>query len=145
MYLSERSKRRIDERIRELTPRTWGQSLRACIAQVNEYLRGWMGFFHIISEPRDRGRLNTLDSHIRRRLRAIVLRHWRRRRRTVTWRPAKPGRRSWWVLSHTSRVQGALSNAFFAERGLVSLEAEWYRLRALQMVTAPVQLMLPLG
>jgi len=145
VYLSERSKRRIDERIRELTPRTWGQSLRACIAEVNEYLRGWMGFFYIISEPRDRGRLDRLDMHIRRRLRAIVLRHWRRRRRTATWRPAKPGRRSWWVLSHTSRVQGALSNAFFAERGLVSLEAEWYRLRSLQTVTAPVQLMLALG
>jgi RNA-directed DNA polymerase len=145
VYLSERTKRRIDERIRQLTPRTWGQSLRACIAQLNEYLLGWMGFFSIISEPRNRGRLNTLDSHIRRRLRAIVLRHWRRRRRAADWHPAKPGRRSWWALSHTSRVQRALSNAFFAERGLVSLEAEWHRLRALHTVIAPVQLMLPLG
>ena len=39
-YLSEQSHRRIMQRIRELTPRTWGNSLEACIEQANEYLRG---------------------------------------------------------------------------------------------------------
>jgi group II intron reverse transcriptase/maturase len=145
VYPSERTKRRIDQRIRELTPRTWGQSLRDCIAQLNEYLLGWIGFFYIISGPCGWGRLDTLDAHTRRRLRAIVLRHWRRKRRSGTWRPAKPGRRSWWVLSHTPRVERVLSNAFFAERGLVSLEAEWHRLQALHTVIAPVQLTLALG
>jgi RNA-directed DNA polymerase len=34
--LSKRSKERIDSRIRELTPRNWGSSLKACISRVNE-------------------------------------------------------------------------------------------------------------
>lgn len=126
VLLSERSKRRIDERICELTPRTWGQSLRACIAQVNEYLLGWIGFFNIVSSPELVG-LPNLDAHIRRRLRGIAIRHWRRRRRARDWKPLKPGRRSWWFLSNTSRVTRALSNAAFLERGLVSLELEWWR------------------
>ena len=45
VFLSKRSKERIDARIRELTPRAWGQSLRGCIAAVNTYLRGWLNFF----------------------------------------------------------------------------------------------------
>jgi RNA-directed DNA polymerase len=142
--LSERSKRRIDERIRELILRTWGQSLRACITQLNEYLRGWIGFFCIVTSPRGRGGFDSLDAHIRRRLRAMVLRHWRRKRRSGAWQPAKPGRRSWWALSHTPRVERVLSNAFFAARGLVSLEAEWRR-RQPPRVIAPVQLVLDLG
>jgi group II intron reverse transcriptase/maturase len=137
--LSERSKRRIDEKIRQLTPRTWGQSLRDCIRRVNEYFNGWMGFFWIISAP---SVLASLDAHTRRRLRAIAIRHWRRKRRD-RWTPLKPGRRSWWFLSNTSRVTRALSNARFAERGLVSLQAEWQRCHP-SPVTAPVQLSLAL-
>jgi RNA-directed DNA polymerase len=139
--LSERSKHRIDEKIRELTPRTWGQSLRECIRKVNEYLRGWMGFFHIITQ--EQSPLRTLDSHLRRRVRAIAIRHWRRRRKG-DWKPAKPGRRSWWCLSNSPPVTRVLTNAALAARGLVSLEVEWQHYQ-LQPVIAPEQLMLPLG
>jgi hypothetical protein len=143
VLLSERSKCRFDERIRELTPRTWGQSLRACIAQVNEYLLGWIGFFHIVSSPSFAG-LNSLDAHLRRRLRAIALRHWRRRRRWKGWRPGKPGRRSWWALSHCRPVERALSNASLAARGLVSLEQQWLHYQS-QHAIAQAQLTLALG
>jgi len=137
--LSKRSKDRIDERIRELTPRTWGQSLGDCINKVNEYFRGWIGFFRVITDSSVLGRL---DAHTRRRIRAIAIRHWRKKRRQG-WRPLKPGRRSWWFLSNTSRVTRALRNAEFARRGLVSLEAEWQCHHAPPI--APVQLALPLG
>ena len=138
--LSERSKSRIDERIRELTPRLWGQSLRDCILRVNEYFLGWIGFFHVVS---DTATLAKLDAHTRRRIRAIAIRHWRRKRRD-NWKPLKPGCHSWWFLANTSRVTRALSNARFAERGLISLVVEWQRYQ-LQNVTAPVQLELALG
>jgi len=143
VLLSERSKRRIDERIRELTPRTWGQSLRACIAQMNEYLLGWIGFFHIVTRSEDPFPLANLDAHIRRRLRGIAIRHWRRKRKDG-WRPLKPGRRAWWFLSNTSRVTRALSNAAFHKRGLVSLELEWLRYQN-QRLIAHAQLTLALG
>ena len=142
VLLSERSKRRIDEKIRELTPRTWGQSLRDCIHRLNEYLLGWMGFFHIISRA-DNDPLMSLDAHIRRRLRAIAIRHWRRRR-WGGWKPVKPGRRSWWRLSNTRPVTRALSNVHFAERGLVALADAWHRYQ-LPPTTAPAQLTLSLG
>lgn len=142
VYLSERSKRRIDEKIRELTPRTWGQSLRDCIRRLNEYLLGWIGFFRIASMRA----LPGLDAHIRRRLRAIAIRHWRKRRSSASWKPLKPGRRSWWCLSNSPPITRVLTNARFAERGLISLEVAWvsYQTRP-SIVIAPEQLALVLG
>lgn len=141
VHLSVRSKLRLDEKLRELTPRTWGQSLRDCIRRVNEYLLGWIGFFHIATVAP----LAAVDAHTRRRIRAIAVRHWRRRRGDASFRPSKPGRRSWWFLSNASRVTRALSNAKFAERGLVSLELAWYSYQPSRVAIALEQSVLAQG
>lgn len=146
--LSRRSKERIDTKIRELTPRNWGNSLRSCIHQVNEYLLGWIGFFGICTEESERT-FAGLDAHLRRRLRAIQLKHWKRKRGMVrhliqlgappgsAWRRVYQGRKRLWALSHDPVVDRGLRNAYFAQRGLVSLAAEWRRRHP--TVVAPVQ------
>jgi hypothetical protein len=65
ILLSERTLVRLKQRTLELTPRNWGRSLQACIAQVNAYLKGWFGFFGVLTarEPEDLG-LGGLDAHI---------------------------------------------------------------------------------
>lgn len=154
VLLSKRSKDRISQRVVELTPRNWGASLRSCIHGINEYVRGWIGFFGICTAGMERV-LRGLDAHIRRRLRAIQLKHWKRKRtmarclirlgvgRKTAWRRLYEGRKSLWALSHDSAVDRGLRNAYFAERGLVSL-AECWRAQQEQVV-APVQLSLALG
>ena len=77
--LSERTKRNAMARVRQLTPRTWGGTLESCIHRVNAWLRGWHQFFGIVSAE-EQQEMRTLDAHIRRRLRAIVLHHWKRQR-----------------------------------------------------------------
>ena len=136
VLLSKRSKERIDQRIRELTPRNWGQSLRDCIRGLNAYLQGWAEFFKICSEAELRT-LRSLDAHIRRRLRAIVLKQWKRHRTRArrliqlgvrpktAWGTIYKRRRGLWALSHTPAVDRGLRNAFFAERGLIFL-ADWF-------------------
>jgi RNA-directed DNA polymerase len=153
ILLSKRSHERLWARVRELTPRTWGQSLRGCINQLNEYLRGWFGFFKICSEA-ELQTFTRVEAHIRRRLRAIVLRHWRRRRTIArrliklgvrprtAWRAVYEQRRSWWALSRRPAVHRGLRNAYFAERGLVSLRTAWEQSRA--TVNASGQMLLPL-
>ncbi|MCB9758915.1 MAG: group II intron reverse transcriptase/maturase [Alphaproteobacteria bacterium] len=151
---SERTIRRAKARHRELTPRNWGGSMKGCIARLNVYLRGWFGFFGVVS-ARERSTLQSFDAHIRRRLRAIQLKHWKRKRtiamnliargvkRKTAWRRVYEGRKSLWPLSHDPAVDRALRNAYFAERGLVSLEG---LLDAkLQALAAPAQLSLMLG
>ena len=134
--LSKRSKERVDARIRELTPRTWGGSLKACILALNAYLVGWLGFFGICTPGSERVFQN-LDAHIRRRLRVLLLKDWKRKRfiacrliklgvrPKTAWRNVYEGRKSLWALSHTSAVDRGLRNAYFAERGLVSLQEKW--------------------
>jgi group II intron reverse transcriptase/maturase len=155
VLLSKRSKERVYKQIRELTPRTWGRSLRDCIIRVNEYLRGWIGFFSVCSRQ-ELQTLHALDAHIRRRLRVIVLRHWKRRRTIAkrlirlgvrpktAWRVIYEGRKSWWAMSHSSPADRGLRNAYFAERGLGSLEQQWWALNP-KRVVVPVQLLLGLG
>jgi RNA-directed DNA polymerase len=154
VMLSKRSKARIDEAIRERTPRSFGQSLRACILVLNAYLLGWIGFFWICTEAAGQV-LAAIDAHIRRRLRALVLRQWRRKRTIVqrlialgvkpktAWQVYRR-HRSWWALSHSPPVDRGLRNAYFAELGLVSLVERWRVLQA-RVVIASVQLTLGLG
>ena len=54
-------------------PRVWGQSPSRCIEQLNVYLRGWSSYFRIRTEE-NVYRLHVCDAHIRRRLRAILVR-----------------------------------------------------------------------
>jgi hypothetical protein len=41
----------------------------------------------------------------------------------TAWQGIYWGRRSWWALSHSTPVDRGLRNAYFAKRGLVSLES----------------------
>jgi hypothetical protein len=136
VLLSQRSKDRIDSRIRELTPRNWGNSLGRCIEKLNAYLLGWIGFFWICTEAEERT-FSALDAHIRRRLRALVLRHWKRRRTMVrrlirmgceaakAWAGIYREHRSWWALSHANAVDRTLNNKHFAALRLKSIENNW--------------------
>ena len=117
------------------------------------YLVGWLGFFGICTEGIERA-LGALDAHIRRRLRAIQLHQWKRRStmawkliklgvsRKSAWRGLYAGRKSIWALAHTAVVDRGLRNAYFAERGLVSLADRW---RTAQHLVASGQLSLALG
>jgi RNA-directed DNA polymerase len=155
VLLSKRSKRRIDEKIRDLVPRNWGQSINDCIRKLNVYLLGWIGFFWICSEAEQRA-LHGLDGHIRRRLRALQLKQWKRRRTIAkrliragvkmktAWSFAYDGKRSVWAMSHGFTISKALPTKLFAELGLVSIEHRWRDLHVLH-VSGPAQLNLGLG
>ncbi len=136
--LSSRSHDRVYDKVRELTPRNWGRSLNECIQRINTYLRGWIGFFGICTYAVKRT-LQQIDARIRRRLRAIVLKQCKRKRtmvrrmiklgvsRRAAWRGIYKEHRSIWALSHTPVVERGLSNSWFAEKDLLSLEDEWKR------------------
>jgi hypothetical protein len=57
--------------------------------------------------------------------------------RRSAWRRVYQGRRRLWALSHDPVVERGLRNAYFAQRGLVSLVDEWRRRHP--QVVAPVQ------
>jgi group II intron reverse transcriptase/maturase len=154
VFLSKRSQERLASKVVELTPRNWGRSLKACITDINAYLLGWLGYFGKTTVGAVQVMRNA-DAHIRRRLRAIQLAHWKRKSTIATkltrlgvskrsaWRNIYKGRSSLWKLSHNPAVERGLRNAYFAERGLVSLAETWHVRH--QPIAAPAQLTLALG
>lgn len=153
IVLSRRSRERLNRKVVELTRRNWGGSLSAVIQRLNRYLRGWMGFFHIADAKRD---LKIVDAHIRRRLRALVLRQKKRKAHIVNWLHRKRrvplrkvqrdiyGRhRSLWALSITSSAHKGMSSYWFDTQKLFRLVRLWRQLNA--PVIAPAQLTLALG
>jgi RNA-directed DNA polymerase len=155
VLLSERSKRRLAEKTRELTPRMWGDTLGRCLDGLESYFIGWLSHFWICTQT-VKSVLSNVDKHIRRRLRALLLRQWKRRptimRRLIRLgvrpgtvkRAIYNGHRSLWALSRSRAVETGLSNAYFAKKGLISLAEQW-QVTHDQRVNAPVQLSLTLG
>ena len=101
-------KERIAKRVKELTPRNWGSAVENCIKRLNRYLKGWTSYFHICT---GNGECKTIDSHIRRRLRCLILKQWKRKRtmarrliargvnKKTAWRRVYMGSRSLWSIS----------------------------------------------
>jgi len=153
--LSKRSMDRIYDRIRELTPRKWGRQLRVCILELRKYLLGWIQFFRICTGDVVHT-LTEIDAHIRRRLRAILLKQWKRKstivrrlarlkvKASTARRTVYGANRSIWRLAHTSAVDKALHVSHFTKRGLPSLEGMWKALNP-RLDIAPTQLALGLG
>ncbi|TDW27875.1 group II intron maturase [Rhizobium azibense] len=61
-------------RIRELTSRVTGRSLKAVIERLNLFVRGWKAYFRLAQTP---SVWQALDEWMRHRLRAIQLKQWK--------------------------------------------------------------------
>jgi group II intron reverse transcriptase/maturase len=141
---SKRTTARLGLRIRELTPRTWGQSVAACVEKVNGYLRGWFGYFRLCTAEALL-LFGSFDAHIRRRIRAVIVRQKKRPRhlyrhllsRGISGRLAAKTafhRGGVWRRSISSGMHKAYPNAWFADR-LLSLQAELQRLHPAEQVS----------
>lgn len=130
LELSSRTKARLRQQIRALTPRTWGQSLRACIERINRYLRGWAEFFGVARWAG--GTARYADGHIRRRLRAILLHQWKKPK-TIRANLARLGtppglvphigtRNRPWRRSNNRAICMGIRNEWFERWGLLSLD-----------------------
>lgn len=118
---------RFKAKIRELTRRKRGRSLQSIIAELNEYLRGWWGYFSQMQTPYQLARI---DGWIRRRLRSYIWKQWKNRR-TRAGNLMKLGigketavktgcaRKGAWRMSQVKWVMIALPNDYFTSRGLV--------------------------
>jgi RNA-directed DNA polymerase len=122
---------RVKARVRELTRRTGGRSLAQVIKELSIYLRGWRGYFGFCQTP---SVLRALDEWIRRRLRAIVWKQWKRgRARFAELRRCGVGRdlaaqtagspHGPWRLANSPALATALPNRFFGSLGLASVAA----------------------
>jgi hypothetical protein len=62
-------------RVRKLTRRCGGRSMREVVDQLRPYLLGWKAYFRLAQTP---GVWRKLDAWLRHRMRAIQLKQWKR-------------------------------------------------------------------
>jgi RNA-directed DNA polymerase len=72
---------RFKERVRELTCRTRGVSIKRMAEDLARYLRGWIGYFGNCETP---SVLRSLEKWTRRRLRSAIWKQWKRGRTRFT-------------------------------------------------------------
>jgi len=120
---------RFKARVRELTRRACGQSLAQIVKELSAYLIGWRGYFGFCQTL---SVLRALDEWIRRRLRAIAWKQWKRgRTRFEELRRRGVGRalaaktaaspRGPWRLAQSPALTRALPNSFLGSLGLRSV------------------------
>ena len=120
---------RFKERIREQSRRTRGISLRQMVKQIATYLRGWLGYFNDCQTP---SVLHDLETWLRRRLRSVVWKQWKRgRTRYRELRKRGIGKdlaaqtagspHGPWRIANSPALNIALPNAYFAELGFPPL------------------------
>ena len=120
---------RFKAKIRDLTRRTGGRSLSQVAKELSCYLIGWRAYFGFCETP---SVLRDLDQWIRRRLRAIAWKQWRRgRTRFAELRRCGVGRdlaaqtagspHGPWRLSNSPALTIALPTVFFVSLRLATL------------------------
>ena len=115
------------ERVRRLTPRNNDKSVKEQIEKINEWLRGWFEYVKITEFP---AQLNKIEAHIRRRLRAKIIKQKKRKRFILRYLEKKNIRRDsafrdvyqrgeTWAMSNTWSFYTLFDKKWFKEQGLL--------------------------
>lgn len=126
--VAHKALREFKVRIRQLTRRSGGRSMEQTVEKLRAYLLGWKAYFGLAQTPKVWRRL---DEWLRRRLRAIQMRHWRRPK--TSYRALKAMGASeevakqvaenchrWWRKSN-GVIKSVLTVAYFDRLGLPRL------------------------
>ena len=127
--IGTQARQRFKDRVRVMTRRNNGVPMACIIANLNEYLRGWVAYFRI---QEFRKIFNELDGFIRNRLRSMQLRKWKnpakfQRMMIRAGRPVEQAKRTWirmdkWRSVARRPVRFLLNLSWFRRRGLLFLD-----------------------
>ncbi len=127
---------RLRDKLRGLTRRTRSGLLAEVLEQVNRQVQGWVSYFRLADTPTP---FKELDEWLRRRLRQLVWKRWKRG--TTRWRelvalgvPATMAglgavEHGPWRMAASPVVNMALSNTYWKRQGLHSLLETYHRLQ----------------
>ncbi len=129
--------RRLRWRLRRLTARSWGVSMSRRIDALNSFISGWCAYFALADTP---SVFDGLDEWLRRRLRQVRWKEWKRprtRRRNLSalgipmqqaiqWACTRKGP---WRIAGSAPLQRALPDAYWEDLGLHGFRRTYRRLR----------------
>ncbi|UEQ02876.1 group II intron reverse transcriptase/maturase [Halomonas profundus] len=129
LTLAKTSLTRMMQRVREILKRGRGRNIQRIIEELRPILRGWAHYFSLVDVKRP---LEALDQWIRRRLRGLIWRQWKRPKTRCcklmtlgldarrAWKSVGNGRGPWWNAG-ASHMNQALPRKWFYDQGLISV------------------------
>jgi RNA-directed DNA polymerase len=129
--------KRAKQRLRQLTARTWGVSMDRRIQTINRFTVGWTAYYRLAEGERP---FSDLDEWLRRRLRQIRWKEWKRcptrRRNLRALGMPKRAARQWaasqkgpWRIAGSHVLQRALPHAYWTDQGLKGFLDPYRRFR----------------
>jgi RNA-directed DNA polymerase len=137
LKVSNSSLKRLKAKLREVTRTGRGRNLARTIGTLTPVIRGWMAYYCLAEV---RGSFKQLDQWLRRRLRSILWRQWKRRwtrfrgltRRGIAdqraWTSVSNGHGPWWNAG-ASHMNQAVPTSAFRQIGLLSFSELHSRLQ----------------
>jgi len=124
------------QRVREITNRSNGKSMRQRIPVLRRYVVGWLNYY---GHSRSYSQLLELDQWLRRRVRLCYWKQWKRprtRRRHLLAlgsprdevKLATRSRKGYWRMAGNSVVQRALTKKWLWDQGVPNMRQQWVAL-----------------
>ncbi len=127
--ISTKARKRFKDQVRRLTPRNNGQSMYQIIHDLNQYLRGWVGYYRV---QEFRQAFRESDACIRGRLRSMQLKKWKKPKKFQRMMirvgyPVNEAKRTWikmtkWQSVSRRPVRFVLNLNWFRRQGLLFLD-----------------------
>lgn len=132
---SDKAFLKFKQRIREFTGRSRFVSMEYRLAELAEYVRGWMNYYGISEYYRP---IPRIDERLRRRIRMCCWKQWRYVRTKVrnllklgTYRKeailTSLSRKGPWHLAGTLATQAGMTNKWLKKQGLISVKEQWVK------------------
>jgi RNA-directed DNA polymerase len=135
--IDPKARRRAEDRLRRLTSRRRGISMERRIDSINRFSRDWTAYFALADTP---SVFEELDEWLRRRLRQVRWKEWKRIRARHRYLAAAgiPDGKAWewansrlgyWRIARSWVLTCSLTNAYWREQGLQGFSDPYRRLR----------------
>jgi len=131
------ARKRAKARLRKLTARSWSISMEQRLQAINRFTVGWTAYFAYADTATP---FRELDEWLRRRLRQIRWKEWKRYR--TRWRNLRAlgiperaarewagSRKGYWRIAGSAVLNRALPNAYWSELGLQGFSNPYRRFR----------------
>lgn len=135
------SQRKAKRKLKELTRRNQGRNVRAVMASVEVFIRGWLGYYYIAKIKRT---LQSWDKWLRRRFRMYIWKQWKKPKTRIEnlrklgvpegqacqWGNTRLG---YWRVAGSPILSCSITDEKLAQAGYYDFPAQYERLRQLHI------------
>jgi len=125
----EKSIKRFKDKVRKITKRNRGRSIKSILLELRRYTIGWLGYYSLADMS---GKMKALNSWIRRRIRMYIWKQWKKVKtrfynlkrlgipKSKSWEWANT-RKAYWRIASSFILSRSLINEYLASLGYVDI------------------------